>query len=429
MRIRRNGCTGMEARQVRFLLASLLMLLRVLDPKVLAHQGCEHGHFTSSGECCEVCPLGYGATVPCGSTNTKCEPCQESVTFSSTNSATEPCWSCSTCPSHVAVLETCTAARDTVCATSCPRGHYLPPGNRSHPSGQCVPCQVCPEGYGATRPCSPSANTVCQKCPEGYYSEVKSSFESCLPCQQECGQNEVMIQACTPLSDTLCMDKELQILKRTEGEPRKDFPKRTPHFDLEGSVSPNTSTLEFVPPLAEDNSKNIIPVYCSILAAVVVGLLAYVAFKCWTTCKQKHQLAKARAGEMVTSPEGEKLHSDSGVFLDTHSLQEHHPLNKAHKIEPRLYTNLPPQKQEEVEQLLEAPPHGKDWRCLAYHLGYEEETIDTFGRGEAPAHTLLSDWSSKEGATLEALSTALGAIERPDVVENLNAPTEVSSVV
>lgn len=100
-----------------------------------------------------------------------------------------------------------------------------------------------------------------------------------------------------------------------------------------------------------------------------------------------------------------------------------------HKIESRLYASLSPHRQEEVEQLLEAPGHGKDWRCLASHLGYEEETIDTFGRGEAPAHTLLSDWSSKEGATLEALCTVLAAIERVDVVENVNAPAEVSSVV
>lgn len=54
-------------------------------------------------------------------------------------------------------------------------------------------------------------------------------------------------------------------------------------MDWEGNVSPNSSSSEFVPPLAEDNSKNIIPVYCSILAAVVVGLLAYVAFK-WYVC-------------------------------------------------------------------------------------------------------------------------------------------------
>nr|XP_060638685.1 tumor necrosis factor receptor superfamily member 16-like [Anolis sagrei ordinatus] len=419
----------MDLNQALLFLARILLLLGLPGLQVLAHQGCEHGHFTLAGDCCELCPPGFGASVPCGSANTKCEPCQEGVTFSSVFSATEPCWPCSPCPGNVPALEACAPTRDTVCAARCPRGHFqdLQPGaNGSRLGGRCVPCQLCPGGYGAAKPCSPSADTTCQKCPPGYYSEVKSAFEPCLPCRRECGPNEVMIQACSPLSDTLCMDKELQILKRTEGDPRKDVPKRNPHLDTEGFG--NTSSPGFTAE-EEDNSKDIIPVYCSILAAVVVGLLAYVAFKCWTTCKQKHQLAKARAGEAVMSPEGEKLHSDSGVFLDTHSLQEHHPLNKAHRAEPRLFVNLPPHKKEEVERLLEAPNHGKDWRRLADRLGYEDETIEIFGRGEAPAHTLLSDWSSKEGATLEALSAALMAIEREDVVENLNSPAEISSVV
>ncbi|XP_044280910.1 tumor necrosis factor receptor superfamily member 16-like [Varanus komodoensis] len=376
---------------------------------VWAHQDCENGRFTAAGECCHLCPPGYGVAVPCGSSNTQCEPCQEGVMFSAVASATEACRPCTVCPGHVHTQEACAPARDRVCASGCPQGQYLPPGNGSHGSRACLPCRLCHEGYGAAEPCGPGTDTTCQKCPEGFYSEVKSSSEPCLACQEQCGENEVMIQACSPFSDTLCMEKELQILKRTEGETRK-------------------TSRSLPPPLVEDNGKNIIPVYCSILAAVVVGLLAYVAFKCWTTCKQKHQLAKARAGEAGASPEGEKLHSDSGVFLDTHSLQEHHPLSKG-KAEPRMYANLPPHKQEEVERLLERPPHCKDWRRLATHLGYEEDAVATFGRGEAPAHTLLSDWSSREGATLEALCTALEAIERADVAENLSAPAEVSSVV
>ncbi|XP_028606130.2 tumor necrosis factor receptor superfamily member 16-like isoform X1 [Podarcis muralis] len=418
-----------DVKVTRATLTCLLLLLQSLPAQVWARQRCENGRFTSAGDCCDLCPPGFGVATPCGSANTKCEPCQGSVTFSSVASATEPCQPCSVCPGHALLLDACTPAHDTVCTASCPRGHYHPAGNGSQGVGQCLPCQVCPEGYGAAMPCGPSSDAVCQRCPDGYYSESKSSLEACQPCRQACGKNEVMIQACTPLSDTLCMDKELQILKRSESEARKEFPKKTPLLDSESSLAPNASSSEFVPPLAEDNSKNIIPVYCSILAAVVVGLVAYVAFKSWTTCKQKKQLAKARAGELVTSPEGEKLHSDSGVFLDTHSLQDQHLPKKGHRIEPRLYTNLPPHKQEEVEQLLEAPAHSKDWRCLANYLGYEEETIDAFGRGEAPAHTLLSDWSAKEGATLESLYTALAAIERADVAENLSAPAEVSSVV
>ncbi|KAH1176871.1 hypothetical protein KIL84_010573, partial [Mauremys mutica] len=298
----------------------LLLLSQLFPGKVSARQGCKSGRFTSLGDCCALCPQGYGVAVPCGSSNTQCEPCRENGTFSSTSSATEPCQPCSRCP----VAEACTPTRDTVCAPQCAPGHYLHVENGS--SSQCLPCQVCGQGYGAAMPCGPTDNTVCQRCLEGFYSEEKSDSAPCLPCRLECHEDEVMIRACSPVSDTLCMDRELQILKRTEGDPRKEHPKKPPLSESEGSASPSNSS-EFLPPLP-DNSKNIIPVYCSILAAVVVGLLAYVAFKCWNTCKQKKQLAKARAGELGASPEGEKLHSDSGVFLDTHSLQEQHPLNK-----------------------------------------------------------------------------------------------------
>lgn len=51
------------------------------------------------------------------------------------------------------------------------------------------------------------------------------------------------------------------------------------------------------------------------------------AFLSWQSCKQKRALSKAHAAELGTSPEGEKLQSDSGVFLDSYSLQDNH-LNK-----------------------------------------------------------------------------------------------------
>ncbi|XP_072269531.1 tumor necrosis factor receptor superfamily member 16-like, partial [Pyxicephalus adspersus] len=216
-------------------------------------------------------------------------------------------------------------------------------------------------------------------------------------------------------SNISSIDKDVPILKRSDGDGRKD--ENSTSFG-----SPN-----FIPP--EDHSKNIIPVYCSILAAVVVGLIGYVAFKCYSTCKQKKLLAKARANELAASGEGEKLHSDSGVFLDTHSLQEQNPMNKAAKLEPKLYINLPPHKQEEVERLLADTSRGKDWQRLASLLGYEEDTIDAFSRGEDPVHTLLTDWSSKESSTLEVLCAALVNMERADVVENLNSTSDASSVV
>ncbi|XP_061853358.1 death domain-containing membrane protein NRADD-like [Colius striatus] len=109
---------------------------------------------------------------------------------------------------------------------------------------------------------------------------------------------------------------------------------------------PSPTTPKFLPP--EATGQDIIPVYCSLLAAVVVGLLAYVAFKCWHTCRQKQQLAKARAGDLGSSPDGEKLQSDSGVFLDTHSLQEPHQPGKAPRPEGTPLCSVAPQRQEEL---------------------------------------------------------------------------------
>lgn len=47
-------------------------------------------------------------------------------------------------------------------------------------------------------------------------------------------------------------------------------------------------------------------------------------FHRWNSCKQNKQAANNRGAtnnQMVT-PEGEKLHSDSGISVDTQSLQE-----------------------------------------------------------------------------------------------------------
>uniref|UniRef100_A0A8C9FUY8 Death domain-containing protein n=1 Tax=Pavo cristatus TaxID=9049 RepID=A0A8C9FUY8_PAVCR len=196
-----------------------------------------------------------------------------------------------------------------------------------------------------------------------------------------------------------------------------------------GTVTASASATTFVPPLPEDVGQNIIPVYCSLLAAVVVGLLAYVAFKCWHTCRQKQQLAKARAAELGTAAEGEKLHSDSGVFLDTHSLQEPHQTGKAPRLEARAYSAVPQQQREEVERLLESGGPSGDWRGLAARLGYGDEAIGTFARGQAPARTLLATWAATEGATVEALCLALAAMGRQDVAECLAGPGDASSVV
>ncbi|KAG5280048.1 hypothetical protein AALO_G00084350 [Alosa alosa] len=83
-------------------------------------------------------------------------------------------------------------------------------------------------------------------------------------------------------------------------------------------------------------NENLIPIYCSILAAVVVGLLAYIIFKRWNSCKQNKQAANNRAAtaNQTPSPEGEKLHSDSGISVDSQSLQEQQAAQQAQAQSP-----------------------------------------------------------------------------------------------
>ncbi|XP_010773273.1 death domain-containing membrane protein NRADD [Notothenia coriiceps] len=216
--------------------------------------------------------------------------------------------------------------------------------------------------------------------------------------------------------------KKLHILSR----PALDG-SDAPREEEEASSATGTPNLS---PKDEGSSNNILA-YMSVLAAVVLGLIVYVAYKCWRSCKQKRALSKARAAELGASPEGEKLQSDSGVFLDSHSIQDNQPskgTKRDSKQDNRLYINLPPHRQEEVERLLQER-EGRGWRQLGAALGYEPEQLDLFGRGEAPAHTLLSNWAQKEGSSLGLLFSALARIERSDVVTALNSPMQGVSVV
>ncbi|KAM6141764.1 death domain-containing membrane protein NRADD-like [Phoenicopterus ruber ruber] len=254
-------------------------------------------------------------------------------------------------------------------------------------------CPVPGRGGGCGSGRTTAAGGCCTPCPPGF------------GVSEPCGHADTRCQPCTHNED----------LERTEGEP------------VTGDPLPATPA--FVPPPPEATGKDIIPVYCSLLAAVVVGLLAYVAFKCWHTCRQKRQLAKARAGDSVASPEGEKLHSDSGVFLDTPSLQEPHQPGKAPRPEGHPLSAVPPQRQEELERLLESGGPGGDWRGLAARLGFGPDAIGAFGRGRAPARSLLSAWAGAEGASLETLCQALAAIGRQDAARRLAAPGDATSAV
>ncbi|KAM4735515.1 tumor necrosis factor receptor superfamily member 16 [Anableps anableps] len=399
----------------------LIVISAVLLLKVTFGKACASGKFTESGHCCKLCPAGYGVEAKCGKEDTKCLPCQLG-TFSPSEGL-DSCLPCSNCLSGVPVLASCSPTQDTQC--ECDTGFYY-----MSSLGLCVPCSKCRRGQGVVRECSPQGDTLCQKCGPGTFSEEDLNIKPCQICTP-CSDREVEIQSCMHNSDTLCMDKKLNILSRPADADGAlnipNWPVLEEKEEESGSPTPGPSNSTS---LDESGSSNIL-IYVSILAAVVLGLLVYVAYKCWKSCKQKKALSKARVAELATSPEGEKLQSDSGVFLDSYSLQDNQPskgTKRDSKHDNRLYVNLPPHKQEEVERLLqEANSHG--WRHLGAALGYEPEQLDLFGRGEAPAHTLLSNWAQREGSTLGLLSSTLTRIERADVVTALNSTQQGVSVV
>ncbi|KAM9807042.1 tumor necrosis factor receptor superfamily member 16 [Syngnathus typhle] len=390
-----------------FLICGVILL------KVIFGDACTSGQLTESGECCSVCPAGFGVAVECGKEDTKCIPCPQG-TFSSSEDLSR-CLPCSRCPSGLPTSAPCSPDEDTQC--ECDVGFFY---FRAY--GLCAPCSKCKRGEGAEEQCGPKGDTRCRPCGPGTFSEEHTHTKPCHRCTQ-CTDSEVEIRACIPNSDTLCMDKKLHIISR-ETTSLSGVENVTPGGEGFAPVTP-----KYTP--EDENGNNNILAYVSVLAAVVLGLLVYVAYKCWRSCKQKAALSKARAAELGASPEGEKLQSDSGVFLDSQSLQDNQPskgTKRDSKQDARLYVNLPPQRQEEVERLLQEGT-GRGWQHLGQALGYETEQLDLFGHGEAPAHTLLSNWAQKEGSTLGVLCSALARIERPDVVSGLNCPAQGVSVV
>ncbi|XP_066900552.1 death domain-containing membrane protein NRADD-like isoform X1 [Kogia breviceps] len=177
-----------------------------------------------------------------------------------------------------------------------------------------------------------------------------------------------------------------------------------------GALAPGTSSP--FPPEPPGALGSNIPVYCALLASVVLGLLAYVAFKCSCSCKQRQQLAKAQTAELGAFNR-DQMHGESSVFRDSpSSLEPCVPSQGPHpELGCWLYLHLPRQQQEEVEQLLEAsgePDAG--WRGLAGHLGYQAEAVETMAQSQAPAYTLLRYWAVQEGsgASLKGASRCAG---------------------
>ncbi|CAJ1081085.1 nerve growth factor receptor b [Xyrichtys novacula] len=311
-------------------IAVLLGVVGVLANK----EECYSGQYTTSGECCLQCQPGEGMVKPCGATQTVCAPCLDSETFSENFSHTEKCQPCTACTGLLRMKAPCTDSNDATCV--CNYGYYL-----NELSQRCEPCTKCPEGQGMLFSCDYDHDTVCEECNGDTYSDQESSREPCIPCAT-CDEGE-MLQPCSSISDTVCQVTYPSVFpsipfNASPMPPDDDFPLDGPP---DGPPPDGTSTESTTVTSTSGDSQErlyqglndkLIPIYCSILAAVVVGLVAFIIFKRWNSCKQNKQGANnCTANQNQTqSPEGEKLHSDSGISVDSQSLQEQQAQTQAH---------------------------------------------------------------------------------------------------
>uniref|UniRef100_A0A8C4TH98 Nerve growth factor receptor a (TNFR superfamily, member 16) n=1 Tax=Erpetoichthys calabaricus TaxID=27687 RepID=A0A8C4TH98_ERPCA len=334
-------------------------------------------------------------------------------TFSEFYSHTEACQPCTKCGRLLRMKAPCTESADAICI--CDYGYF-----KDMMNDQCMPCTICPLGQGVYTECTEDRDTTCEQCPEGTYSDQDSSMDPCLPC-------------------TSAMRMTRRCWSPAQAPQMPSAGVGVTYLGFMGVDVTLNSSQPAMPSLVPSSSvacptPNLIPIYCSILAAVVVGLVAYIVFKRWNSCKQNKQAANNRTVNQTPSPEGEKLHSDSGISVDSQSLQEQQQGKKvawAHlKASSCPYANLPTHKQKELENLLKGSAEDDtDWCNLASLLGYQEGHIDAFRQGEHPVQELLSDWGNKDSATVDALCTALRKINREDIAECLSAePTATSAV-
>ncbi|KAI8516685.1 hypothetical protein Bbelb_052660 [Branchiostoma belcheri] len=251
---------------------------------------------------------------------------------------------------------------------------------------QCERCQICPPGFGALEACSSRQDSGCVACPNMTYSDVDSPRAQCVPCTR-CTDNQVMLQTCTSISDTICLDKNMPQL-------------------IGGKVG-RTTPADGLLTLKDASGQNIIPVYCTIMGAVVVGLIVYVAVKRWKTC---HRPQTTKSAAQPHDVEAQKhQNNDSGVCVD--------PCTSPTSGKTRVSELSAGRVRDLVFTL--SLQHPVNWRHLATELGYDIAAIDEFEQGNnngpGAAKAFLVHWSRMENATVDNLCEALRAIGRQDV--------------
>nr|XP_033773266.1 tumor necrosis factor receptor superfamily member 16-like [Geotrypetes seraphini] len=422
-----------------------LGLKRIVAPCVETDDAvcaCNYGYYLNKerNECepCQSCGLGFGMMYPCSNQqDTMCESCPTG-TFSDIDSSMDPCMPCKFCEDGESLLEDCTPMTDTVCHAVHPRWTHRTP---SEMEPEDLSTSTTPDPLATHRPPTsydppsshhpPSSHDLPPFHRPPSSPDLPSFHRPPFPHHPPSSHHPPYFRH-PPSSHHPLSSHQPPSFHYPLSSHRPPSNRSYEASSISSTVTATTNTImgSSQPIVTRGIADNLIPIYCSILAAVVVGLVAFIVFKRWNSCKQNKPRANNHPVNQTPSPEGEKLHSDSGISVDSQSLhdQQSQPQIQALKGGTHVYTSLSPTKQEEVEKLLNGSMEDT-WRSLAGELGYKDDLIDTFTQEEHPVRALLSDWSGKDSATMEVLCSALRKIQREDIVESLYSESTATSPV
>lgn len=352
---------------------------------------CNRDEFSIGDRCCSKCPPGQGVRQMCSTLNdTICKQCDKGITFSSTHSRNDKCKDCTICDGNARVKYQCDVQHDTEC--ECEVNYYFDSIKKF-----CRPCELCPIGYGLISECTSRKNTVCQICTNRTYKDHRAS----VACQQctPCNVGQLTLRLCSHQENTVCVE----------------IPEKIPKDAL--------IAIEKMPPsdgnLNEDEyNGQYIPLYCSLLGLIIIGLIIYVI-----TSHAKNKKAKQNANLNIIIEEDFvpeiKQGSDSGVGLEN---------DARYGISQTRLKDLSVSKRRIIEIMLsdslDGPGH---WRILANEIGYGPRHIADFEYQSSidphcPCHFLFNDWMRKEKVTVGHLCKILKCMNRTDIIKEVYAP-------
>ncbi|XP_071103435.1 tumor necrosis factor receptor superfamily member 16-like [Haliotis cracherodii] len=363
--------------------------------QVMVQCACEKDEYDLNGQqCCTRCPAGSGATQQCTVVNnTSCEQCAEGSTYSPHPSHSQPCLNCTKCPKDAFVKSQCNTTHDTVC--ECASEYFF-----SLDTGECKACEICPGGWGISVQCSLNQNSVCDSCPNGTFAREISFTEKCQPCTV-CSSDQKMLQTCSPSQDTICLSVPIY-----STNPGGKY-----HIPNEHTIQKEHKPRE--------KDIDIIPLYCAILGAVVVGLLGYVILVHYRRMKEKRLVREPHEDVEYSKASG----GDSGIYVEVEHQQK--GTNCAIVTCATRIRDLPQAKKRELERCFSQSASQIEWRGLAKEIGFNSRKISGFESKSKqdsviPMRHMIQEWSKSDAATVGVLIQALKNIGRLDVLRSMH---------